>query len=192
MPGIEIGSHVENRNLDDPIFFPFYEACEQLDMALFVHPWDMMGQEKMPNYFLPWLVGMPAETSLSICSMIFGGVFDRFPKLRVMFAHGGGAFPFTVGRVSHGWHCRPDLCNVNSIQDPRNYIGKFWVDGITHDLPALKFLIETMGIDKIAYGTDYPFPLGDLEHGKFIEESDLSEQQKNQLLSGTIIDFLKL
>ena len=146
----------------------------------------------MPKYFLPWLVGMPAETSLAICSMIFGGIFDKFPKLRVMFAHGGGSFPFTIGRVSHGWHCRPDLCDVNSIQDPRDYVGRFWVDGITHDIDALKFLIQTMGVDKIAYGTDYPFPLGDLEHGKFIEESDLSDEVKAQLLNGTIIDFLKL
>lgn len=190
--GIEIGSHIEDKNLDDPSFHPFWKACEELDMAVFVHPWDMMGQEKMPKYFLPWLVGMPAETSLAICSMIFGGIFDKFPKLRVMFAHGGGSFPFTIGRVSHGWHCRPDLCDVNQIQDPREYVGKFWVDGITHDIDALKFLIDTMGIDKIAYGTDYPFPLGDLEHGKFIEESDLSPAQKEQLLSKTLIDFLKL
>lgn len=192
LKGIEIGSHIEDKNLDDPIFHPFYEACERLDMAVFVHPWDMMGQEKMPKYFLPWLVGMPAETSLAICSMIFGGIFDKFPKLRVMFAHGGGSFPFTIGRVSHGWHCRPDLCDVNSIQDPRDYVGRFWVDGITHDIDALKFLIQTMGVDKIAYGTDYPFPLGDLEHGKFIEDSDLSDKVKAQLLNGTIIDFLKL
>lgn len=190
--GVEIGSHIEDKNLDDPFFYPFYEACERLDMPVFVHPWDMMGQEKMPKYFLPWLVGMPAETSLAICSMIFGGIFDKFPKLRVMFAHGGGSFPFTIGRVSHGWQCRPDLCDVNKIEDPRNYVGRFWVDGITHDLDALKFLIETMGIDKIAYGTDYPFPLGDLEHGKFIEESDLSEEVKARLLSGTITEFLHL
>lgn len=190
--GVEIGSHIEDKNLDDPSFHPFWKACEDLDMAVFVHPWDMMGQEKMPKYFLPWLVGMPAETSLAICSMIFGGIFDKFPKLRVMFAHGGGSFPFTIGRVSHGWHCRPDLCDVNQIQDPREYVGKFWVDGITHDIDALKFLMDTMGTDKIAYGTDYPFPLGDLEHGKFIEESDLSPAQKEQLLSKTLIDFLKL
>jgi len=192
LKGIEIGSHIEDKNLDDPIFHPFYEACERLDMAVFVHPWDMMGQDKMPKYFLPWLVGMPAETSLAICSMIFGGIFDKYPKLRVMFAHGGGSFPFTIGRVSHGWHCRPDLCDVNKIQDPRDYVGRFWVDGITHDIDALKFLIQTIGVDKIAYGTDYPFPLGDLEHGKFIEESDLSDEVKAQLLNGTIIDFLKL
>lgn len=192
LKGVEIGSHIEDKNLDDSSFHPFYEACERLDMAVFVHPWDMMGQDKMPKYFLPWLVGMPAETSLAICSMIFGGIFDKFPKLRVMFAHGGGSFPFTIGRVSHGWHCRPDLCDVNTIQDPREYVGRFWVDGITHDIDALKFLIETMGVDKIAYGTDYPFPLGDLEHGKFIEESDLDGAVKDQLLNKTVIDFLKL
>jgi len=191
--GFEIGSHIEDRNLDSKSFFPLWEAAQDLDVAIFVHPWDMMGQEKMQQYFLPWLVGMPAETSLAICSMIFGGVFDAFPKLRVMFAHGGGSFPFTVGRVSHGWHCRPDLCNINEIKDPREYIGKFWIDGITHDDDALKYLINMFGAEKIAYGTDYPFPLGDLEHGKFIEQMpSLSRETKAQLLSKTAIDFLKL
>ena len=189
----EIGSHIEGKNLDHDSFFPLWEAAQDLDVGIFVHPWDMMGQEKMPNYFLPWLVGMPAETSLAICSMIFGGVFDKFPKLRVMFAHGGGSFPFTVGRVSHGWHARPDLCNINEIKDPREYIGKFWIDGITHDDDALKYLVALFGAGKIAYGTDYPFPLGDLEHGKFIEQMPgFSNEIKEQLLSKTAIEFLGL
>lgn len=193
LPGLEIGSHILDKNLDDKYFFPFYEAAQDLGVSLFVHPWDMMGQEKMPKYFLPWLVGMPAETSLAICSMIFGGVFDAFPKLKVMFAHGGGSFPFTVGRVAHGYDCRPDLCNINEIKNPRDYVGKFWVDGITHDQDALRFLINLFGADKIAYGTDYPFPLGDLEHGKFIEEmNDLDPKVKNQLFSDTALEFLGL
>ena len=189
--GFEIGSHIEDRNLDHKSFFPLWEAAQDLDVCIFVHPWDMMGQEKMQNYFLPWLVGMPAETSLAICSMIFGGVFDAFPKLRVMFAHGGGSFPFTVGRVSHGWHARPDLCNIHEIKDPREYIGKFWIDGITHDDAALKYLVELFGASRIAYGTDYPFPLGDLEHGKFIEQMPgFSAELKEQLLSKTALEFL--
>lgn len=193
LPGVEIGSHVEDRNLDDPYFFPLWAAAETLGMGIFVHPWDMMGQQKMPKYFLPWLVGMPAETSLAICSMIFGGVFDKFPKLRVMFAHGGGSFPFTVGRVSHGWHARPDLCNINEIKDPKDYMGKFWIDGITHDAEALNYLIQVKGASKIAYGTDYPFPLGDLEHGKFIHEMKaLSDETKQMLFSGAALDFLGL
>jgi aminocarboxymuconate-semialdehyde decarboxylase len=189
--GFEIGSHIEDKNLDNKCFFPLWEAAQELNVGIFVHPWDMMGMEKMPKYFLPWLVGMPAETSLAICSMIFGGVFDAFPKLRVMFAHGGGSFPFTVGRVSHGWHARPDLCNINDIKDPREYIGKFWIDGITHDDDALKYLISLFGAAKIAYGSDYPFPLGDLEHGKFIEQMPgLSDDIKEQLLSKTALEFL--
>jgi aminocarboxymuconate-semialdehyde decarboxylase len=189
----EIGSHIENRNLDHRSFFPLWEAAQDLDVSFFVHPWDMMGTDKMSSYFLPWLVGMPAETSLAICSMIFGGVFDAFPKLRVMFAHGGGSFPFTVGRVSHGWHARPDLCNINEISDPRNYIGKFWIDGITHDDEALKYLIQLFGPEKIAYGTDYPFPLGDLEHGRFIEQMNgLSDKAKSQILGKTALEFLGL
>lgn len=193
LPGVEIGSHIENKNLDDASFFPLWEAAQDLDMAIFVHPWDMMGQDKMPNYFLPWLVGMPAETSLAICSMIFGGVFDKFPKLKVMFAHGGGSFPHTLGRVSHGWHCRPDLCNVNNIKDPVEYVGKFWVDGITHNQDALRYLIQVFGAEKIMYGTDYPFPLGDLEHGKFIEEmKDVSAATKVQLFEGSVLNWLGL
>src|ERR1043166_1332696 len=84
--GVQIGSHVNDWNLNDPNLFPVFKACEELGMCVFVHPWDMMGQDKMQKYWLPWLVGMPAETSLAICSMIFGGVFERLPDLRVAFA----------------------------------------------------------------------------------------------------------
>ncbi len=191
MPGLEIASHILDKNLDHPDFCPFWEAAQDLEMSIFIHPWEMMGQKDMEKYWLPWLVGMPAETSRAICSMMFGGIFDKYPKLKVMFAHGGGSFAHTLGRISHGWHCRPDLVNVNNVKDPYTYKGKFWVDGITHDQGALRYLIDVMGEDKIAYGTDYPFPLGDLEHGAFIEEmSDLSVETKSKLLSQNLIDFL--
>jgi aminocarboxymuconate-semialdehyde decarboxylase len=191
LPGVEIGSHIEDKNLDDEVFHPFWEAAQDLNMSIFVHPWEMMGQADMTKYWLPWLVGMPAETSRAICSMMFGGVFDKFPQLKVMFAHGGGSFAHTLGRISHGWHCRPDLVNLNNVKDPFEYRGKFWVDGITHDQDALRYLISVIGEDKIAYGTDYPFPLGDLEHGKFIMEmSDLSDATKAKLLHKNAEIFL--
>ena len=101
LKGIQIGTHINDWNLDAPELFPIFEACQDLDMAVFVHPWDIMAKEKMTKYWLPWLVGMPAESSLAICSMIFGGVFERLPKLRVAFAHGGGSFPATLARVQH-------------------------------------------------------------------------------------------
>jgi aminocarboxymuconate-semialdehyde decarboxylase len=191
MPGLQIGSNILGKNLDDKAFFPFYKAAEELECSLMVHPWEMAGSDRMQKYFMQWLVGMPAETTLAICSMIFGGVFDTFPALKVLFAHAGGSFPFTIGRISHGYNARPDLCDVNKINDPRNYIGKFWVDGITHDDEAFRFLLKTIGSDKIAYGTDYPFPLGDLEHGKFIEEmSDISPEVKLKIFSKNAEEFL--
>lgn len=193
MPGVEIGTNINGRNLDDSILDPLWAEAERVGAAIFVHPWEMMGSDRTQRYFQQWLISMPAETTLAASSMIFGGVFDRFPNLRVMFSHAGGSLPFTIGRISHGYHARPDLCNVNAVADPRSYMGKFWVDGITHDADALRFLIGVMGAEKIAYGTDYPFPLGDLEHGKFIEEMpDLPSDVKQQIFSGAVLEFLRI
>jgi aminocarboxymuconate-semialdehyde decarboxylase len=190
---IEIGSNIDGINLDDPSFYPLWEAAQGIDMGIFVHPWNMVGGDRMDRYWGKWLVGMPAETTLAITSMIFGGVFDKFPRLKVMFAHAGGAFPFTLGRISHGWNCRPDLVNVHNVSDPYTYVGKFWVDSITHDRDALRYLVSLLGADRIAYGTDYPFPLGDLEHGKMIEQmDDLGDDIKTKLFSKTWLDFLGL
>lgn len=191
LPGVEIGTHIEHRNLDDEYYYPFFENAEREGMCIFVHPWDMMGQERMPKYFLPWLVGMPAETSLAICSMIFGGIFDKFPALRVLFAHGGGCFPHTLGRISHGYHARPDLCNIHHIADPREYVKRFYIDSLVHDDEAFQYLLKLFGPERIALGSDFPFPLGDLEHGRFIEfMKDLGEETKEQILVKTAKEWL--
>ena len=191
--GIQIGSHVNDWNLNEENLFPFFEAAQELGAALFVHPWDMMGKEKMQKYWLPWLVGMPAETSLAICSMIFGGVFERLPKLRVAFAHGGGSFPATIGRIEHGFKVRPDLCAVDNQKNPKDYLGKFYLDSLVHDSSMLKYLIELVGENHIAMGSDYPFPLGELEPGRLIESmAGLSETSKERLLNGTALEWLDL
>lgn len=182
MPGLEIGSNINGENLNEKKFFPFYEAAEKLGCALFVHPWEMMGEANMQKYWLPWLVGMPAETSRAICSMIFGSVFQQFPKLRVAFAHGGGSFPFTIGRIEHGFNVRPDLTAVDNNINPRNYLHHFWLDSLVHDADALQYLIKLMGNEKICLGTDYPFPLGELQPGKLIEEMNLNNEIKEKLL----------
>jgi len=192
MPGIQIGSNVNGRNLDDPALEPFWAAAEQLKAAIFVHPWEMLGSERNQKYWMDWLVGMPAETTNAIASMMFGGVFDRYPDLHVMFAHAGGSFPFTLGRLAHGWAVRPDLVDVNSVADPRTYVGKFWVDGITHDADALRYLLRVMGPDKVAYGTDYPFPLGDLDHGAFLETmTDLTPEVLHKIRAENVLRFLR-
>lgn len=191
LAGIEIGSHVNDWNLDNERLFPFFEAAEELGASLFVHPWDMMGKSKMEKYWLPWLVGMPAETSLAICSMIFGGVFERLPNLKVAFAHGGGSFPQTIGRIEHGFNVRPDLCAIDNNVNPKEYLGKFWLDSLVHDPDVLNNLIKLIGADKIALGTDYPFPLGELDPGALIHSMDnLTRPTKEQLLGLSALDWL--
>jgi len=192
LAGVEIGSHVNSWNLDDAALDPVWAAAEELGAAIFVHPWEMMGQERMPRYWLPWLVGMPAETSLSICSMIFGGVFERFPKLRVAFAHGGGAFPATIGRIEHGFNVRPDLVAVNSTINPREYLGHFYVDSLVHDPAVLRYMIELMGARSIALGSDYPFPLGEHHPGLMIEGMGLDAVLQDRLLAGTALEWLNM
>jgi len=205
--GAEIGTHVDANqhvgrldplNLDNAALQPVWNAAEQLGAAIFVHPWDMVGKQRMPKYWLPWLVGMPAETSLAICSMIFGGVFARFPKLRVAFAHGGGAFPFTIGRIEHAFHVRPDLCAIDNKATPRSYLATatkpahFYVDSLVHDADALRLLINLFGAQRVALGSDYPFPLGEAHAGELIESMNLSAEDKAQLFSETARDFLGL
>jgi aminocarboxymuconate-semialdehyde decarboxylase len=191
--GIEIGTHMNGTNLDDPAVFPVFEAAADLGAAVFVHPWDMLAQERMQKYWMPWLVGMPTETALAICSVIFGGVLERLPKLRIGFAHGGGAFPYTIGRIEHGFLARPDLCAADNDVNPREYLGRFYVDSLVHDPEAMRLLVKLMGPERIALGSDYPFPLGEQKPGELIEAmSDLSPAAKQRMLAGTALEFLGL
>ena len=190
--GIQIGSNINDENLNEEKFFSIFEACQRLDLAVMVHPWQMIGFESMKKYWLPWLVGMPAETSRAACSLIFGGVLERLPDLRICFSHAGGSFLPTLGRIEHGFNCRPDLVAVDNERNPREYLGKFWVDCITHDLDALKYILKLQGSKRVCLGSDYPFPLGDLEIGKFIEDSDFSNELKEDIFCNSTLEWLKL
>lgn len=190
--GIQIGSNINDENLSEEKFFPIFEACAKLGMAVMIHPWQMMGFDSMKTYWLPWLVGMPAETSRAACSLIFGGVLERLPNLRVCFSHAGGSFLPTLGRIEHGFNCRPDLVAIDNPHNPRTYLGKFWVDSITHDIDALEYILKMQGSKRVCLGSDYPFPLGDLEIGKFIEESNLSPQVKEDIFANATLEWLQL
>jgi aminocarboxymuconate-semialdehyde decarboxylase len=190
--GIQIGSNVNNNNLGDPEFFPIFEACEQLNLAVMVHPWNMMGFEYMTKYWLPWLVGMPAETSRAMCSMIFSGVLEKLPNLRVNFSHAGGSFMGTIGRIEHGFNCRPDLVAVDNARNPREYLGQFWVDSITHDPRMLEYIMDLQGTRRVCLGSDYPFPLGDLEIGRMIEGMKLPENTVEDLFHNATMEWLDL
>ena len=193
LKGIEIGSNINNKNLNHADFHPFYEAAQDLNMPLFIHPWEMMGMSQMNEYWLPWLIGMPAETSRAICSMIFGGIFEKFPNLKIAFAHGGGSFPHIIGRIEKGFLERPDLCSIDNNVNPRNYLGKFYVDSIVHSQDALNYLIDILGPESVILGSDYPFPLGEENPGELIESnSRIDTDTKKKLFNINALNWLGL
>lgn len=190
--GVQIGTNINQENLNEEKYFEIFKACEELGMAVFIHPWEMMGEQNMQKYWLPWLVGMPAETSRAACSLIFGGVMERLPNLRIAFAHGGGSFPATIGRIEHGFNCRPDLVAIDNPINPKEYLGKFWIDSLVHDDQMLDYVVGMFGANRVALGTDYPFPLGELEPGKLIREMPYEKDVKELLLHGSALEWLNL
>jgi aminocarboxymuconate-semialdehyde decarboxylase len=122
------------------------------------------------------LLGMPHETAIAMASMIFGGVFERHPSLRICFAHGGGCFPGLIGRLSHGFQARPDLCQTMCKKDPREFLRNVYVDSLVHDSDILQLVAKKFGTDRIILGSDYPFPLGEIDYpGRVIDETYCSE-----------------
>lgn len=192
LAGVQIGTNVNQLNLGDPQFFDFFKSCEEMGMAIFVHPWDMMGRKDMQKYWLPWLVGMPAEVSRAICSLIFSGTLEKCRDLRICFAHGGGSFPATIGRIDHGFQVRPDLCAVDNPHSPRKYLSKMYFDSLVHEGAKLDYLIKLVGADQVMLGTDYPFPLGELKPGSLIESMPYDDAIKAMLLHGAALNWLNL
>jgi len=190
--GVQIGNHVGEKNLDDPGIVTFLHHCADEGAAVLVHPWDMLGPQRMPKYMMPWTVGMPAETQLGIVAMILGGAFDKLPpKLRICFAHGGGSFAFLLGRLENAWQHHPVAHGVCELA-PSQYLNRFYVDSAVFDDRALQFLVGTMGVEHVMLGSDYPFPLGEHRVGTLIRTSHLTAQAKDRLLGGNALEFLGL
>ncbi|GAA1642761.1 amidohydrolase family protein [Saccharothrix algeriensis] len=190
--GVEIGNHVGDRDLDDEGIIQFLQHCAQVGAPVFVHPWDMPNGPRLDRWMARWLTGMPAETHLSVLSMILGGVFDRVPEtLRLCFAHGGGSFPFWLGRADNAWHRRGDVVRGQSALPPSEYTHRFYVDTVVFDPAALRLLVDTMGEDRILLGSDYPYPLGERPVGAVVRKSDfLTDGQRDKLLGGNALAFL--
>jgi len=190
--GVQIGNHVGSKNLDDAGIVTFLHHCAEEGAAVLVHPWDMLGPDRMPKYMMPWTVGMPAETQLSVVALILSGALDRLPStLRVCFAHGGGSFAFLLGRLENAWHHHP-VARGESQHPPSYYLNRFYADSAVFDQPALQFLVATMGTDGVMLGSDYPFPLGEERVGSLIRQSTLPQSAKTKLLSENAIRFLNL
>ena len=156
---LEVGTNVNGRDLDDPEIVEILQAAEALDLAVFVHPWAGIGEERMRAFYLPHMVGLPAETSLAISRLVFGGVLERLPRLRIAFAHGGGTFVPLLGRIDHGFTVRPEARRIIS-RPPSSYLGRLYFDSITHDPRLLEFLCARAGSDHVMLGSDYPFDMG--------------------------------
>ncbi|MFC6082623.1 amidohydrolase family protein [Sphaerisporangium aureirubrum] len=190
--GVEIGNHVGDRDLDDEGIVTFLQHCASVGAPVFVHPWDMPGGPRLDRWMARWLTGMPAETHLSVLALILGGVLDRVPRsLRLCFAHGGGGFPFWLGRADNAWHRRGDVVRGRSAFPPSHYTDRFHVDTVVFDPAALRLLVDTMGEDQVILGSDYPYPLGERPVGRVVHESGfLTPAQRTKLLSGNARRFL--
>jgi len=191
--GVQIGNHVDKRDLDDDMLVAFLTHCAHEGIPVLVHPWDMMTDGRMKKWMLPWLVAMPAETQLGILSLILSGGFEQLPRnLKLCFAHGGGSFAFLLGRVDNAWRER-DIVREDCPNLPSSYVERFHVDSAVFDDKALGLLVDVMGEDRVMLGSDYPFPLGEQQVGDLIERHDgFSENTKRKLCSENAIRFFDL
>ena len=191
--GVQIGNHVGDKDLDDEGLIQFLTHCANEGIPVLVHPWDMMTDGRMKKWMLPWLVAMPAETQLSILSLILSGAFERIPKtLKLCFAHGGGSFAFLLGRVDNAWRER-DIVRENCPRLPSSYVDRFSVDSAVFDDGALQLLVDVMGPERVMLGSDYPYPLGEQQVGKLIEAHEgLDAGAKRKLLSENAERFFDL
>jgi aminocarboxymuconate-semialdehyde decarboxylase len=181
--GAMIGSNVNGRNLDDPALEPFWAAAAALGAFIFVHPHAGAAAERLGSYYLKNLVGLPFETTVAGASLVFGGVLERHPSLKVCLSHGGGFLPYQAGRFRHGFEVRPEA-KVNLTHGPQESIGRLFYDTILHDKPTLEFLIASVGPQFVLLGSDYPFDMGNLDCVARVEELAIPAKDRDLILGG--------
>ena len=191
--GFMIGSNVESKNLNHPDFFPFFQAIDDLDVPLFIHPYLPAGAERMQDYYLHNLVGMVSETGLAISSVIFGGIMERLPNLRLCFAHAGGVFPYIVGRQDQGYRVREVECSHVIPKPPSHYFPMLYFDSITFHPQALRYLIDLVGAERIMIGSDYPFDMGPEQQVlEIIDNPYLNDHEKKMIVGENAKNFFRL
>lgn len=182
--GVEIGTNINGRNLDEPELDPFWAAAQEMDVPVFIHPYRPAGADRMKKYFLANLVGNPTDTTLAAASLIFGGVLDRFPKLTVCLLHAGGFLPYQFGRMDRGLAARPDVQSSAIQESPSGYLRRFYYDTIAHSQEALDYLYALVGPERIMLGTDYPFEMREVDPVGRIEQIDgVTGSAKQQMMS---------
>ncbi|WP_424216921.1 amidohydrolase family protein (plasmid) [Streptomyces sp. BI20] len=190
--GVHIGNHLGDRDLDHGALVEFLAHCAHENAAVLVHPWDLPAGPRHKRYMMAWLAGMAAETHLTILSLILSGAFERLPaSLRLLFAHGGGSFPYLLGRAENAWH-RRDLVRADSPHPPSHYTDRFAVDSAVFDPGALRLLVDVMGAERVLLGSDHPFPLGEEQIGRLVRESALTDTERAAVLGGNAVRFFDL
>lgn len=181
LKGAMICSHIEGRNLDEPALDPVWAKAEEVGAFILVHPQKVAASERLGKYYLRNLIGNPLETTIAAASLIFGGVMERFPRIKIMLSHGGGFFPYQAGRWMHGWAVRPEPKGSLTVP-PDVSIARFYHDTILHSAPHLEFLIGQAGASHIVLGSDYPFDMGMLDCVRHVRRLGVVDAVKSQIL----------
>jgi len=181
--GVEIGSNIAGRNLDDPSLAPFYAKVQELDVPVFIHPFNVLGADRLSRYYLANLIGNPGDTTVAAASLIFGGVLKEFPRLKFYLAHGGGTCPYIYGRWDHGWNARPES-RLHIDRPPSEYFRLLYFDTIVHGMPALEYLVGSVGAERVLLGTDYPFDMGDYDSVETVDALTNASAADKELIQG--------
>jgi aminocarboxymuconate-semialdehyde decarboxylase len=190
--GIEIGSHVAHRELGDKVFWPVYELLEKHGLPMFIHPHHVAGMDRLQEFYLSNLIGNPLDTTIASANLIFSGVFEKYPDLKVILAHGGGQLPYIFGRLEHGYRVRPE-CKDYVHKSPRQFLKNFYFDILTHSDEALRYLITLVGSDHVLLGTDYPYDMGENHPVETVMRvSGVTESDRRKIIRDNAVDLFKL
>ena len=189
--GATLCSHVNGVDLDIAGIEPVFAAAERLDVALFLHPQNTGDLTRLADYHLWNLIGFPMETATAGARLLLSGVFEKFPGLKIVLAHGGGFLPYQLGRLDHGYEVRPEL-RKRLPRAPSAYLGNLYCDSLTHDTLALRFLIDRFGADHVVLGTDHPFDMGTDTPVDSVTELGIANAARRAILGGTLARLLKV
>ncbi len=188
--GVYVGTNINGKDLSDPLFEPAWTRIEELGLPVFLHPIQGVGGDRLRKFFLSNLLGNPIDSAIAACHLIFGGVLDRHPKLRFGLPHGGGALLILIGRMDHGWQVRPEIKQLPKA--PSSYLDRFYFDTIVHSKDIMEFVIKEVGAERVMIGSDYCFDMGYERPLQFLEQINLTSDQRRMILGGTAAKVLKL
>jgi aminocarboxymuconate-semialdehyde decarboxylase len=189
LKGVIVSSNVNGRDLDDPVFFPLLETAASLGLLVYIHPHDTAGADRMQKFYLTNLIGNPLDTTIAAARLIFSGVLEKLPALKICLSHAGGHLPYIIGRLHHGYAVRPE-CRADIRQSPMAYFKQLYFDSITHLPAALEYLIGIAGSERVLMGSDYPYDMADEHPVTFIRNLSISKDDKQKILGGNIIKLL--